>query len=109
MYDRTSRSRKEWLNTGEIQRALKELGFPIDTYKAPNASITTTVNRLVDDGYVVSDKRLGAGAIEYKWVGKALSLDPYTTAGQAVISQRMSEGKPFTNSELRDLTKAKKK
>jgi hypothetical protein len=40
-------SRKDWLNTSEIQRALKELGFPIDTYKAPNASIATTVNRLV--------------------------------------------------------------
>lgn len=66
-------SRKEWLNTGEIQIALKELGFPIHTYKAPNASIATTVNRLAEDGVVVADKRLGAGAIEYKWVGKAQS------------------------------------
>jgi hypothetical protein len=63
-------SRKEWLNTTEIQAALKELGFPISQYKAPNASIATTVNRLVDDGVVVADKRLGAGATEYKWVGK---------------------------------------
>lgn len=62
-------TRKDWLNTAEIQTALKELGFPIHTYKAPSASIATTVNRLVDDGVVVSDKRLGSGAIEYKWVG----------------------------------------
>jgi hypothetical protein len=77
-------SRKEWLNTGEIQRALKELGFPIDTYKAPNASIATTVNRMAEDGVVVADKRLGAGAIEYKWVGKVPTLADYTTAGQMV-------------------------
>ena len=77
-------SRKEWLNTGEIQRALKELGFPIDTDKAPNASIATTVNRMVDDGVVVADKRLGAGAIEYKWVGKVPTLGDYTKAGQVV-------------------------
>jgi hypothetical protein len=63
-------SRKEWLNTSEIQSALKELGFPISAYKAPNASIATTVNRLAEDGVVVADKRLGAGAIEYKWVGR---------------------------------------
>jgi hypothetical protein len=65
-------TRKDWLNISEIQTALKELGFPIHTYKAASASIATTVNRLVDDGVVVSDKRLGTGATEYKWIGPGL-------------------------------------
>jgi len=75
-------SRKEWLNTTEIQTALKELGFPIHTYKAPNASIATTVNRLVEDGVVVADKRLGAGAIEYKWVGRVPADHPVRKLGE---------------------------
>ncbi len=39
---------------------------------------------MVDDGVVVADKRLGAGAIEYKWVGKVPTLGDYTKAGQVV-------------------------
>jgi len=61
-------SRKQWMTVAEIQEALKELGFPLDKYKAAAASITTTVNRLVDAGEVVVEKR-PAGASEYKWVG----------------------------------------
>lgn len=62
-------SRKEWMTIPEIQEAVKELGFPLHTYKAPAASITTTVNRLADAGEVVVSKRPGGGS-EYKWVGK---------------------------------------
>ncbi len=62
-------SRKEWMTTAEIQQAIKELGFPLDKYKAPAASILTTVNRLVEGGEVVVDKRPQPGASEYKWVG----------------------------------------
>jgi hypothetical protein len=69
-------TRKDWLNISEIQTALKELGFPIHTYKAASASITTTVNRLVEDGVVVFDKRLGTGATEYKWIGPGLKPTP---------------------------------
>lgn len=71
-------SRKEWLNTSEVQTALKELGFPISTYKAPNASIATTLNRLVENGYVVKDEKLGAGAVEYKWVGRYVVRSTFT-------------------------------
>ncbi len=62
-------SRKEWLNTSEIQRGLEELGFPIRTYKAPGASIATTINRLAESGEGGVARKLGPGAIEYKWVG----------------------------------------
>jgi hypothetical protein len=62
-------SRKEWLTTTEIMSALKELGFPIHEYKAPMASITTTVNRLAENGEVVPSPRSQPGATEYKWVG----------------------------------------
>jgi hypothetical protein len=64
-------SRKTWLTIPEIQEAIKELGFPLDQYKAAPASITTTVNRLVDGKEVVVDKR-PQGASEYKWVGRDL-------------------------------------
>lgn len=62
-------SRKGWMTTAEIQSALKELGFPIHEYKAPAASILTTVNRLVESGEVLIDKRSQPGASEYKWAG----------------------------------------
>jgi hypothetical protein len=75
-------ARKNWMNIAEIQLALTELGFPIRNYKAPVASISTTVNRLVEDGVVVADKRFGPGATEYKWVGKVPTLGDYTTAGK---------------------------
>ena len=64
-------SRKTWLTISEIQEGLRELRFPLCDYKAPTASITTTVNRLVEAGEVVVDKRPQAGANEYKWVGPA--------------------------------------
>jgi hypothetical protein len=67
-------SRKEWLNTTEIMNGLRELGFPLDKYKAPMASITTTVNRLVPSE--VSIHRLpNPGGNEYKWVGPTSFLD----------------------------------
>jgi len=61
-------SRKTWLTISEIQQGLQELGFPLKDYKAATASITTTVNRLVDAHEVVIEKHVG-GANEYKWVG----------------------------------------
>src|SRR5271166_4384932 len=45
-------ARKEWMSIAEIQETVSELGFPLNQYKAPAASITTTVNRLVDAGEV---------------------------------------------------------
>jgi hypothetical protein len=68
-------SRKEWMTIVEIQETLKELGFPLDKYKAPTASITTTVNRLADAGEVVVEKR-AAGASEYRWVGQIAQTTP---------------------------------
>lgn len=67
-------SRKEWMTASEIQTALKELGFPLEKYKAPAASITTTVNRLAESGEVVADRRTTPGAIEYRWVGNFESV-----------------------------------
>jgi hypothetical protein len=63
-------SRKEWMNTSEIMIALRELGFPLEKYKAPMASITTTVNRLVPEEVAVHQLP-SPGANEYKWVGPA--------------------------------------
>ncbi len=77
-------SRKEWMTITEIQESLKELGFPLDKYKAPTASITTTVNRLADNNEVIVEKRLG-GASEYKWVGQNV---PNTFA------ERFATGRP---------------
>ena len=65
------------MTIAEIQQAIKELGFPLDKYKAPTASITTTVNRLVDADEVVIEKHVG-GANEYKYVG---------IAGKAVLGR----------------------
>lgn len=64
-------ARKEWMTVADIQRDLKELGFALDSYKAPAASITTTINRMVEAGEVVADRRSTPGATEYKWVGRA--------------------------------------
>jgi DNA-binding HxlR family transcriptional regulator len=60
-------SGKGWITTAEIQADLKELGFPLDKYKAPAASITTTVNRLVEAGEVAVNRRSNPGATEYRW------------------------------------------
>lgn len=67
-------SRKEWMTASEIQTVLKELGFPLEKYKAPAASVTTTVNRLAESGQVVADRRTSLGATEYKWVGNFESV-----------------------------------
>lgn len=77
-------SRKEWITIAEIQAALKELGFPLQQYKAPAASITTTVNRMVEEGSVVPHK-LADGVAEYKWVG------PKDLRGVAGIPQIIDE------------------
>jgi chromosome segregation ATPase len=78
-------SRKEWMTIVEIQEALKELGFPLDKYKAATASITTTVNRLVSGKEVVVEKR-PSGASEYKWVGLLPADDP---------ARKLAEGARF--------------
>ena len=67
-------SRKEWINTAEIMNGLRELGFPLDKYKAPMASVTTTVNRLVHSEVSVHRLPNPAGN-EYKWVGPVSFLD----------------------------------
>lgn len=60
-------ARKEWMTVADIQRDLKELGFAIDSYKAPAASITTTVNRMHESGELAVNRRSNPGATEYKW------------------------------------------
>jgi hypothetical protein len=62
-------SRKEWMTIAEIQSAINELGFPLQEYKAPTASITTTVNRLESDDGLVESARISGGTKVYKWVG----------------------------------------
>jgi hypothetical protein len=63
-------SRKDWMTAGDIQAALKEMGFSLEKYKAPASTITTTVNRLVEAGRVVRYPREGPGVAEYKWIGQ---------------------------------------
>jgi hypothetical protein len=62
-------SRKEWMTVAEIMVSLKELGFPLDKYKAPAASVMTTVNRLVENGEAIISQHTTPGANEYKWFG----------------------------------------
>jgi len=83
-------SRKEWMNTSEIMTALRELGFPLEKYKAPMASITTTVNRLVDGGEVVVERRSNPGAAEYKWVGP-ISYEKSLAEHAAEINRQLDE------------------
>jgi len=93
-------SRKEWMTIAEIQAAIKELGFPLDKYKAPAASITTTITRLVDAEEVVVDKRSAAGANEYKYVGTAAAsarmirtlVETLEQINQAVKNQPATSG-----------------
>ena len=61
----------EWMTTSDIQRELREIGFPLEKYKAPNGSITTTVNRMAEgpDAVVVTKRSGNPGATLYKWVG----------------------------------------
>jgi cell division protein ZapA (FtsZ GTPase activity inhibitor) len=60
-------ARKEWMTVADIQRDLKELGFPLGSYKAPAASVMTTVNRMHEAGEVAVNRRSSPGATEYKW------------------------------------------
>jgi len=62
-------SRKGWITGNEIMVALRELGFPLGRYKAPLASVTTTVARLATSGGSVAKRISSSGAMEYKWVG----------------------------------------
>ena len=63
-------SRKEWMTAGDIQAALREMGFSLERYKAPASTITTTVNRLAEAGKVVRFPRESPGVAEYKWIGQ---------------------------------------
>jgi predicted transcriptional regulator len=60
-------SRRAWINVTEVKDILEGLGFPIKDYKAPIASLTTTLNRLSESGEVVSAK-IG-NTTDYRWVG----------------------------------------
>jgi hypothetical protein len=81
-------SRKEWMTVADIMGALKELGFPLDKYKAPAASVTTTVNRLAEDHEVVVDRRSNPGATEYKWVGQAMGRVELLRRGEELLRGR---------------------
>lgn len=59
---------KEWMTISDIEEIIKQLGFPVHEYKAPTASITTTVNRIVEDGEAKVIRETGVPA-KYKWVG----------------------------------------
>jgi len=67
----------EWMTTADIQVALRELGFDMGRYKAPHASIMTTVNRLADGGNseVIVRRNPTPGGTEYKWVGSRFSAE----------------------------------
>ncbi len=84
-------SRKEWMTTAEIQSAVRELGFPLHKYKAPAASITTTVNRMLSDGEVVIDKRPTPGANEYKYVGLGHKLAGNLAEALRAITEAMNK------------------
>jgi hypothetical protein len=80
-------SRKQKITVAEIQADLRKLGFPLDEYKAPAASITTTVNRLEEAGEVSAD-RSNPGATTYQWKGAS----PWPTVGQRVVrGHRMAQ------------------
>jgi hypothetical protein len=74
-------STEEWLTIAEIESGLRELGFPVDQYKAPRASITTTVNRLVKTKRVVVNRQRTLGITQYKWrntMTKWINVRPLT-------------------------------
>jgi len=62
-------SREISLTAAQIMSELRELGFDLEKYKAPLASITTTVNRMVESGEVIVLKGAAVGSKEYKWAG----------------------------------------
>jgi hypothetical protein len=61
----------EWMTTSDIQRDLREIGFPLEKYKAPNGAITTTVNRMSvgADPVVIAKRSSNPNVTFYKWVG----------------------------------------
>lgn len=87
-------SRREWMTVAEISTALKELGYPLDNYKAPAASITTTVNRMVEAGEVIS-VTAEPDPTRYKWVGKITNFEEqlarYAVEVRAATAQGIAE------------------
>jgi hypothetical protein len=92
----------------QIRDHLVKAGFDFTRYSSnPLASVNTALRRFKPEE--VEPGQTESGVTTYRWKLPGFGLDPYTTAGQAVIRARMSAGKPFTTAELRDLTKAKKR
>jgi hypothetical protein len=96
-------STMEWMTTADIQSGLRQIGFPLENYKAPHASITTTINRMAGpDGEVVANRSSNPGATLYKWVGPKYgapnSLANQTAEGRLTESlelwKRMQQKKP---------------
>lgn len=59
-----------WMTISQIQTELQKFGVDLSKYKAPAASITTTVNRLVEKSEV--DPRPAesfSGSAQYRWIG----------------------------------------
>jgi chromosome segregation ATPase len=84
-------SKIEWMTIAEIQQALLDLGFPLKDYKAPAASITTTVNRLVEAGEAKVERRQ-PGLSVYRYVGPLMSADGLRgVAAAAMHIQALSE------------------
>lgn len=81
-------SRIGWMNITEVMKALGELGFPLDRYKAPMASISTTVNRMVESGDVVQNRESTEGATEYKWLGMSDRPPALKAFAQATEQQK---------------------
>jgi chromosome segregation ATPase len=80
-------SRKQWMTIAEIQAGLAELGFPLEKYKAATASITTTVNRMVESKDVVENSSTSSeDATEYKWLG--MSNRPEAMRNFAAANER---------------------
>lgn len=62
-------SDKEWMEMTDVMAGLRQIGFPLHTYKAPAASVATTVTRMVTAGEV-NMVRVTGGGKSYKWVGR---------------------------------------
>ena len=61
-------SQKLWLTVAEIVTGLQEIGFPVNDYKSPMASVNTTIKRLVDGGEV-AQYHSDTGDVVYMWIG----------------------------------------
>jgi hypothetical protein len=89
-------STKEWMTTADIQVALREFGFDLRKYKAPHASIMTTVNRLAEgpNSQVVVRRTSTPGGTEYKWVGSRFSADARKRYGaENSLASQMADGR----------------